>query len=344
MASQTRASNDRSRTYWTPTMEHHFVDLMLEHMQRGNRIGHTFNKQAWTDMLAVFNDKNGSQYDKDALKSRYTTLWKQFYDIKNLLGQSGFSWDETRQMLVADDYVWNAYLKAYPDARSYKTKPMVHFNDLCLIFGYTTADGRYSRSSHDLYTDDEVQGVNSGDGTGNLAPLYGERSKTDWTAPMDRYFIELMLTQKEKGNKRENTFSRQAWTDMLTLFNIKHGPHHSKGVLRHRCKKLEKYYSDATILLRQKGFSWDGKREMVAADDDVWDGYIKAHPHLRSYRSKSLPNYEDLGLIFGDGINKGIHTDSLQYRVLGDDLAGVKSGAFLFFYFQAGFLDILLKA
>ncbi|KAK2996102.1 hypothetical protein RJ640_008173 [Escallonia rubra] len=104
-------------------------------------------------------------------------------------------------------------------------------------------------------------------------------------------------------------------------------PHHSKRVLRHCCKKLEKYYSDATVLLRQNGFSWDDKREMVAADDDVWDACIKAHPHLRSYRSKSLPNYEDLGLIFGDGINEGIYTDSFQYRVLGDDLAGVKSGS-----------------
>lgn len=62
-------------------------------------------------MLLVFNAKFGSQYDKDVLKSRYTNLWKQFNDVKNLLGQNGFSWDETREMVVADDYVWNAYLK-----------------------------------------------------------------------------------------------------------------------------------------------------------------------------------------------------------------------------------------
>lgn len=111
MASQMPTTNDRSRTYWTPTMERYFVDLMLEQMHRGNRIGHTFNKQAWTDMLTMFNAKFGSQYDKDVLKSRYTNLWKQFNDVKNLLDQTGFSWDENRQMVVADDYVWNAYIK-----------------------------------------------------------------------------------------------------------------------------------------------------------------------------------------------------------------------------------------
>lgn len=111
MSSQIPTNTDRSRTYWTPTMERYFIDLMLEQMNRGNRMGHTFNKQAWTDMLLVFNAKFGSQYDKDVLKSRYTNLWKQFNDVKNLLGQNGFSWDETREMVVADDYVWNAYLK-----------------------------------------------------------------------------------------------------------------------------------------------------------------------------------------------------------------------------------------
>lgn len=54
------------------------------------------------------------------------------------------------------------YLQAHPDARSYKTKAVLNFTDLCLIYGYTTADGRYSRSSHDIDFDDEMQGVNIG--------------------------------------------------------------------------------------------------------------------------------------------------------------------------------------
>ncbi|MBA0807037.1 hypothetical protein Gohar_022867 [Gossypium harknessii] len=296
MGSQTPASIDRTRTYWTPTMERYFIDLMLEQMHRGNRIGHTFTKQAWTDMLAVFNANFGSQYDKDVLKSRYTNLWKQFNDVKNLLGQNGFSWDESRQMVVADDYVWNAYIKAYPDARSYKTKAVLNFNDLCLIYGYTTADGRYSRSSHDLDFDDEVQGLPS---TNN------ERPRTEWNAEMDQYFIELMLDQAGKGNKVDNTFNKQAWTDMLALFNAKFGPQHGKRVLRHRYKKLWKYYSDVKVILNQNGFTWDESQLVITADNAVWDAYIKAHPHARTYRMKTLPNFNDLGLIYGEAIDEG---------------------------------------
>lgn len=36
---------------------------------------------------------------------------------------------------------------------------MLNFSDLCLIYGYTVADGRYSMSSHDLEIEDEINGV-----------------------------------------------------------------------------------------------------------------------------------------------------------------------------------------
>jgi hypothetical protein len=47
------------------------------------------------------------------LKSRYTNLWKQFNDVKELLGQTGFAWDENRKMVVADDGLWHDYIKVH---------------------------------------------------------------------------------------------------------------------------------------------------------------------------------------------------------------------------------------
>lgn len=94
-------------------MDHYFIDLMLDHIHKGNRVGNTFNKQAWEDMLTVFTAKFGSPHDKDLLKSRYSTLWTQFNDVKNLLDQSGFSWDDKLQMVIADDYVWETFIKVH---------------------------------------------------------------------------------------------------------------------------------------------------------------------------------------------------------------------------------------
>ena len=122
--------------------------------------------------------------------------------------------------------------------------------------------------------------LSAGDEIGSLIPANSERSRTGWIHAMDQYFIELMLNQQEKGNKLENTFSKQAWTDMLTSFNMKFGPHHNKRVLRHRYKKLWKYYRDISLLLKQNGFSWEETQQMITASDDDWDAYIKVYKLL----------------------------------------------------------------
>lgn len=41
----------KSGTNWTSTMERYFIELMVDHVQRGNRLGHTFSKQACADMF-----------------------------------------------------------------------------------------------------------------------------------------------------------------------------------------------------------------------------------------------------------------------------------------------------
>ncbi|XP_050223673.1 uncharacterized protein LOC126673536 [Mercurialis annua] len=312
--------SERMRTNWTPSMERYFIDLMLDQMHRGNRMGHTFNKQAWTDMLNLFNAKFGSKYDRDVLKSHYSSLWKQYNEVKVLLEQTGFSWDDTRKIVVADDHVWDAFIKTNPDSQCYRRKSLMNFNDLCLIYAYTMADGRYSRSSHDVDVDDDIQGLN----IGSLLPTSTEHDKKDWTPAMDRYFIELMLDQLKKRNKKDMTFSKQAWKHMVTLFNENFGYLYSVSLLKRRYKKLYKYYSDMTSLLERRGFSWDERQQLILADDEVWEKCIKAHPDANPYRGKTLLNYQDLSSIYGKQViydhqdhvrhNKNLENGDMQIR------------------------------
>lgn len=101
----------RSRTYWQPPMDRYFIDLMLDHVQKGNRVDGVFSKQAWMEMIASFNAKFGFNYGMDILKNRYKTLRRQYNVLKNLLDLDGFAWDDTRQMVIADDYIWQDYIK-----------------------------------------------------------------------------------------------------------------------------------------------------------------------------------------------------------------------------------------
>lgn len=108
---QCNANSDHSRTDWVPPMDRYLIDLMLEQVRKGNRKVHTFNKQAWADMVVLFNERFRTQHEKGVLKSRHKSLRKQYHNMKNLLDHRGFSWDEMRQMVTAYDAVWAAYLK-----------------------------------------------------------------------------------------------------------------------------------------------------------------------------------------------------------------------------------------
>ena len=49
-----------------------------------------------TILCSLHQDSN-----KKVQKSNYTNLWTYFKDVKNLLDQNGFSWDDTKQMVLA---------------------------------------------------------------------------------------------------------------------------------------------------------------------------------------------------------------------------------------------------
>jgi hypothetical protein len=36
---------------------------------------------------------------------------KEYMDVTDLLNHNGFAWDEIRQKVTADDFVWEAYIK-----------------------------------------------------------------------------------------------------------------------------------------------------------------------------------------------------------------------------------------
>lgn len=111
MGNQSHKTNDQTRVSWTTAMERYFIDLMLEQVQKGRRLGHTFNKQAWTEMMTMFNENFGTKYDRDTLKNHYSILWKQYNDVKNLLEQNGFHWDDSRKMVIGVGAAWDAYTK-----------------------------------------------------------------------------------------------------------------------------------------------------------------------------------------------------------------------------------------
>lgn len=94
-------------------MDRCLIDLMLEQAHKMNNMDYTINNQVWIDMVALFKDRFGLQQDKDILRSQCKRLEKQYHEMKALLDQRGFWWDETQQMVRAHDDVWDAYIEVH---------------------------------------------------------------------------------------------------------------------------------------------------------------------------------------------------------------------------------------
>lgn len=92
-------------------MDRCLIDLMLEQVNSGNKIGETFTEQAWAEMAESFNAKFRMQTDMFMLENRYILMMKEREDISNILNLAGFAWDEEKQTIVAEDEHWEAYIK-----------------------------------------------------------------------------------------------------------------------------------------------------------------------------------------------------------------------------------------
>lgn len=315
--------SDRLRTIWTPEMDRYFIDLMLEQVGKGNRFDeHLFSKRAWKHMTSLFNAKFKFHYEKDVLKNRHKTLRNLYKIVKNLLDQKGFSWDEKRQMVTADNNVWDDYIKVHPDARSYRIKSIPYYSDLCMIYGNVTTEQKGDNvpelllptsengtNSTTQPTDvgeiliDEYFGISISEKADEQAlpnvtgTTLGNRSRTYWQPPMDRYFIDLMLEQVQKGNRVDGVFTKQAWMEMIVSFNSEFGFNYGMEILKNRYKTLRRQYNVIKNLLDLDGFAWDDTRQMVIADDYVWQDYIKAHTDARQFMTRPVPYYKDLCVI-----------------------------------------------
>ncbi|KAM7459836.1 hypothetical protein LguiA_036178 [Lonicera macranthoides] len=116
-------------------MDQFLIELMSEQVFEGNKIDSTLNTEAWVHVMKSFNEKFGLHCDEYVMGNKYRSLMKQYEDIRSILNQNGFVWDEFQQMILAEDDVWEAYIEEHPDAAIYKDKTFDSYNNLSIIFG-----------------------------------------------------------------------------------------------------------------------------------------------------------------------------------------------------------------
>ncbi|KAL7231279.1 hypothetical protein ACSBR2_009528 [Camellia fascicularis] len=137
----------QSRAKWTAPLTKILVDLMVDQIHKGNRQNHSFGKKAWKCTSDDFHKKTGLKWDKEQLKNRYAVLRRQYSIVKLLLDQSDFKWDETTGTIMAEDEVWDKFIKEHPDAETMKTAGCPIYRQLCTLFSEPGTNGEYNGSA-----------------------------------------------------------------------------------------------------------------------------------------------------------------------------------------------------
>ncbi|XVF65853.1 hypothetical protein PTKIN_Ptkin09bG0284400 [Pterospermum kingtungense] len=112
---------------------------------------------------------NANIKGKPHIESRIKTLkkdWAIVYDMVNGDHTSGFGWDSERNMVTAEDSVWESYLISHKDAAPFRTRRFHFFNELCEIYAKDHATGKDAQTAADILEEIQTEGIHGSPSVG----------------------------------------------------------------------------------------------------------------------------------------------------------------------------------
>ncbi|XVF44655.1 hypothetical protein PTKIN_Ptkin02bG0141300 [Pterospermum kingtungense] len=141
----------------------------------------------------------------------------------------------------------------------------------------------------------------------SMLPVDSQTSKRTirkWSFEEDVVLVQCMVDLHNIGTHNANTGFKTGYllelermvAKKLPNANIKAKPH-----IESRIKTLKKDWSIIFDMVQRNctsGFGWDSQKNMVTAEDAVWESYIASHKDVAQFRTRSFCFYNELSLIY----------------------------------------------
>ncbi|XP_010279316.1 PREDICTED: L10-interacting MYB domain-containing protein-like isoform X2 [Nelumbo nucifera] len=126
-------------------------------------------------------------------------------------------------------------------------------------------------------------------------------SPANWTVELENMYIDIMVEHVKRGDRNTTTFSKPAWKQIRQKFYFRTGNKYDLKQFKNKFNQLRtRYRVFKKLLTLPPGFHWDPVLRTPTAPDDVWDNYIKDNPDAKRFRKAGCPEYDKLGIIYGD--------------------------------------------
>ncbi|WRX31369.1 Myb/SANT-like domain - like 10 [Theobroma cacao] len=150
-----------------------------------------------------------------------------------------------------------------------------------------------------------------------------ERSRTRWTASLDRIFADLVVKQIQLGNRPNNVFDKKTWNNIRDEFNQQTDLNFNNNQLRKHLDVLRTRFYNLKSAYDQNDFA--GMEDSCCIGFDLWED-IGAQPRPEPVKIKDCPIYEQLCTIFTDSSADGKYAQSSHFEGLDKAVANDTGG------------------
>ncbi|MFQ6663278.1 hypothetical protein Gotur_030869 [Gossypium turneri] len=131
--------------------------------------------------------------------------WSIVYDMLNGQNNSGFGWDEHRQLVVAEDTVWGSYLKSHKEAAQFRHRAFPYYDQLTAIYARDRATGKDAQTAADVLEEINAQGVP----TTNMNEERNEFYDCEADVSLDDMDVSAMEPQRDRDQRGSSSSNKK---------------------------------------------------------------------------------------------------------------------------------------
>ncbi|KAL8161624.1 hypothetical protein V2J09_013113 [Rumex salicifolius] len=139
----------RNKRYWTAEEDDILIQSLLELSQNGKWKGESGFKSGYMNKLKEMISKNLPTCGLKAephIDSRLKHWLEKYYTMAEMLGISGFGWDDVKNVLQVERTVFDEWIKNHKKSKGLYGVPFPHYDILAEIYGNDRATGEASES------------------------------------------------------------------------------------------------------------------------------------------------------------------------------------------------------
>ncbi|PPD94131.1 hypothetical protein GOBAR_DD08836 [Gossypium barbadense] len=224
-----------SKRKWVPEEDAALVSCMVDLHNVGTFNADTGFKAGYLNELEKMLEKalpRAMLKARPSIESRIRCLkreWSVVYDMLNGQNNNSFGWDEHRQLLVAEDAVWESYVKSHKEASQFRHRSFPYYNQLTAIYARDRAIGKDAQTAADVleeihaederttYMNEEINTFYDCEADVSLDDM--DVSGTDLRGDRDQGGSLSSNKRKKKSDARDNVYS--SFDEAATLLGEK---------------------------------------------------------------------------------------------------------------------------